>query len=139
VNADFFTYQFPPNSSRHFILSHITPFGGRLITEVIGCSSANPTTVSTHRTPYYQAQNGYNPANATNKFIRMRINNGIVPLATIRGGGCSGRTDGLCSLSNFLKSQATAYSLSNYQYACFANYTIANGTSGRDFDGAIVA
>jgi hypothetical protein len=27
--------------------------------------------------------------------------------------------------------------LSNYDYACFGNYTIADPTSGQDYDGAI--
>ena len=65
--------QYPPNPNRHFVLSHMTPFGGRLITEVIGCSSANPTAVAKHRTQYSPSQYGYNPANATHKFIRMRL------------------------------------------------------------------
>lgn len=30
--------QFPPDPDRHFILSHLTPFGARLYTEVIGCA-----------------------------------------------------------------------------------------------------
>lgn len=33
--------QFPPDPNRHFILSHLTPFGGRLVTEVIGFTSSN--------------------------------------------------------------------------------------------------
>ena len=41
--------RYPPNPKRHFILSHLTPFGGRLITEVVGCASANPTPVPNHR------------------------------------------------------------------------------------------
>jgi hypothetical protein len=57
--------QCPPNPNRHFILSHLTPFGGPLITEVVGCASANPTPVPNHRTKYYPTQYGYNPANAT--------------------------------------------------------------------------
>jgi hypothetical protein len=69
----------------------------------------------------------------------MRLNNGIVPLSSIRGGACAGRTDGLCSLTNFLTSQKNATSLANYQYACFANYTgsVTNPLSGKDFDGTI--
>jgi hypothetical protein len=120
-------------------LSNLTPFGGRLITEVIGCSSANPTPLANSRTTYYPTQYGYNPSNATNKFIRMRLNHGILPLSTIRGGGCAGRTDGMCSLSNFLQSQSNAYALSNYQFACFGNYTIPNPTNGEDYDGTISA
>jgi hypothetical protein len=129
--------QYPPNPNRHFILSHLTPFGGRLITEVVGCASANPTPVPNHRTQYYPTQYGYNPANATHKFLRMRLNNGILPLSDIRGGACGNRTDGMCPLSGFLKSQATAYAQSNYDFACFGNYTIAYPNNGKDYDGAI--
>ena len=129
--------QVPPDPNRPFILSKLTPFGGRLVTEVIGCNSANPTAVSGHRTQYYPSQYGYNAANATRKFIRMRVNNGILPLNTIRGGACEGRTDGMCAMDKFMQSQANADKLANYQYACFANYTVSNPTSGRDFDGTI--
>ena len=62
-------------------------------------------------------------------------NNGIVPISSIRGGGCEGRTDGMCPMSSFLKSQQNAYAMSNYDYACFANYTITN--TGKDYDGTI--
>jgi hypothetical protein len=117
--------QYPPNPSRHFVLSHMTPFGGRLITEVIGCSSASPTAEAKHRTQYYPTQYGYNPDKASHKFIRMRLNNGIVPISSIQGGACKGRTDGMCAMSSFLTSQKTAYAKSNYDYACFANYTIS--------------
>ena len=129
--------QYPPDPSRHFILSHLTPFGGRLITEVIGCASADPTPYPTHRTQYTPTQYGYSPSNATHKFIRMRLNNGVLPLSTIRGGDCGNRTDGMCALSGFLSSQTNAYALSNYDYACFANYTIASPTDGKDYDGTI--
>ncbi|KUJ23822.1 putative phytase [Mollisia scopiformis] len=135
--------QYPPNPNRHFILSHMTPFGGRLITETIGCSSPDPYPVKTHHTAYTPTQYGYDPANATYKFVRMRLNNGIVPLNTIRGGYCgnatSGRVDGMCAMEAFLESQESAYMLSNYDYACFGNYSIANATSGMDYDGTISA
>lgn len=127
----------PPDPNRPFILSHLTPFGGRLITEVIGCASSAPIPVANHRTQYYPTQYGYDPANATHKFIRMRLNNGILPLDTIRGGACKGRSDGLCPLDSFLQSQEDAYTLSNYDYACFGNYTINDPTSGKDYDGTI--
>lgn len=129
--------QYPPDPERHFQLSHMTPFGGRLITEVVGCASADPVAVHNHRTHYYPTQYGYNPANATNKFIRMRLNNGILPLNTIRGGYCEGRTDGLCALDDFLASQWEAESLANYQFACFSNYSIVAPTNGNDYDGTI--
>ncbi|TKA83048.1 hypothetical protein B0A55_00855 [Friedmanniomyces simplex] len=130
-------HQYPPDPNRHFILSNITPFGARLITEVIGCADADPTAVHSHRTQYYPKQYGYDPANATHKFIRMRLNNGILPLETIRTGECLGRTDGMCPLDSFLASQWEAEKLANYQFACFANYTITAPTNGNDYDGAV--
>lgn len=42
--------EYPPNPDRHFILSNMTPFGARLITEVIGCGSADPTEQKSFRT-----------------------------------------------------------------------------------------
>ena len=129
----------PPDPHRPFILSHLTPFGGRLVTEVIGCASGDPASIAYPRTQYYPTQYGYNPANATHKFIRMRLNNGILPLDTIRGGACKGRSDGMCAMEKFLQSQADAYALSNYDFACFGNYTITNPTSGKDYDGTIFA
>ena len=69
----------------------------------------------------------------------MRLNDGILPLDTIRGGKCEGRSDGLCALDDFLESQAGAYELSNYDYACFANYSLADPMSGKDYDGRISA
>lgn len=129
--------QYPPDPARHFNLAHLTPFGARLFTEVIGCADAAPTAVPDKRVQYYPTQYGYDPSNAPHKFIRMRLNNGILPLATIRGGQCQGRTDGLCSLENFLASQYQAEELANYDFACFANYTILNATNGNDYDGTI--
>jgi hypothetical protein len=129
--------QYPPDPNRHFILSNMTPFGGRLITEVIGCTDSDPAAQHDHRTYYYPTQYGYDPSNASNKFIRMRLNNGILPLNTIRGGQCSGRTDGLCAMDDFLASQADAEELANYQFACFANYTLNDPYNGNDYDGTV--
>ncbi|KAL9090005.1 MAG: hypothetical protein Q9165_005534 [Trypethelium subeluteriae] len=129
--------QYPPDPERHFVLSTITPFGGRLITEVIGCTDADPKPVHNQRTQYYPTQYGYDPSSASNKFIRLRLNNGILPIETIRGGACSSRTDGLCKLDSFLASQTNAYARSNYDYACFANYTLLDPFNGYDYDGTI--
>jgi len=115
----------------------MTPFGGHLTTEVIGCSGPNPAAVSKERVQYYPEQYGYNASNATHKFVRMRLNNGILPLDTLRGGACKGRTDGMCALDKFVASQNASYALSNYDYACFGNWTIANTTNGFDYDGTV--
>ncbi|KAJ3482023.1 hypothetical protein NLG97_g7676 [Lecanicillium saksenae] len=135
--------EYPPSSNTHVTLSHLTPFGANLITEQIGCSSSNPEPVENRRVQYSPGQYGYDAKNATHKFIRMRLNNAIVPLNTIRGGKCgdstSGRLDGMCELDAFLESQAKAFEESNYQYACFGNYTLKNTTTHVDYDGTIFA
>lgn len=131
--------QYPPNPDRKFVLSRLTPFGARLITEVIGCKAENPAAKPNHVTQYYSGQNGYNASDAPNKFIRMRLNSGILPLQSIRGGACEGRTDGMCGMGDFIRSQENSTALANYQYACFGNYnvTAAEATKGQDFDGTI--
>ena len=118
----------------------MTPFGARLITEVVGCNDPDPAPIHDPRTQYYPTQYGYDAAKATNKFIRMRLNNGIVPLNTIRGGMCEGRIDGMCEIGKFVESEASAYELANYNFACFGNYSIDNvGSEGQDYDGTISA
>ncbi len=129
--------QYPPDPNRHFILSHLTPFAARLVTEVIGCGSGEPTENPTSQTQYSPTQYGYNATNATYKFVRMRLNNGILPLSTIRGGYCGNRGDGLCPLSDFITSQDSAYDASNYDYVCFGNYTIDYPNNGTDYDGTL--
>ena len=130
----------PPAKNRTFVLSNLTPFGGRLIAEVIGCGCADPAEQSKARTQYYPAQYGYDPNNAPHKFIRMRVNNGILPLSSIPGGACAGRQDGMCEMGDFLKAESNATNLANYQYACFANFTIDNAANpGKDYDGTIFA
>ena len=77
---------YPPDPKRHFMLSHLTPFGTRLETEVIGCASANPEAKPKASTIYTLGQNGYNPSDAAHKFIRMRwsvLITGLMPRAKL--------------------------------------------------------
>lgn len=109
------------------------------MTEVIGCTSPTPAANPYHSTIYSRTANGYNTANATSKFIRQRLNNGILPLNSIRGGACEGRSDGMCPLADFVRSQENSTNLANYQYACFGNWSITyeDVLSAQDYDGTI--
>lgn len=113
------------------------------MTEVIGCKDQYPPALSDDaptRVQYYQTQYGYNASDAPYKFIRLRLNNGILPLTTIRGGMCTNsRPDALCEMKNFLASQADAYERGNYDYACFGDYKLKSPNSGENFDGTISA
>ena len=129
--------QYPPDPNRKFILSNLTPFAARMVTEVVGCGSSNPPPNNVSQTQYTPTQYGYNAGNATYKYIRIRLNNGILPLSTIRGSYCGDRPDGLCPLSSFITSQNSAYDASNYDYVCFGNYTIDYPNNGTDYDGTL--
>lgn len=115
---------YPPPSRSNFRISHMTPFAARLITEKIGCISPTPNETNSTRTQYTKSQYKYSAALATNKFIRIRLNDGIIPLDTMRGGLCSvGRTDGMCPLNRFITAQGINEILANYAYTCFGNYS----------------
>jgi hypothetical protein len=113
---------YPPNENRTFKTTHIIPYAARFFTERIGCAVANPTEVSTAYTQYTPSQYGYSASNASYKFLRMRLNSGILPISTIRGGFCAGRTDGLCPVQNFLNSQVNASAQANYAKLCFGSF-----------------
>ena len=125
----------PPPANRTFRLSYLTPFGSRFSTEVIGCIDADPAEVQNPYTQPYPESNGYDAKTAVNKFIRQTWNNAIVPLGSVSGGYCAGRTDGMCPLSKFLASQAEAEAKASYQFGCFGNYTDVGGNG----DGAVFA
>ena len=40
-------------------------------------------------------------------------------------------------MDKFLASQYENMKLANYQFACFANYTVLNPTNGNDYDGTV--
>ncbi|CAD6500208.1 BgTH12-07391 [Blumeria graminis f. sp. triticale] len=133
--------QISSDPNRKFILSKIVPFGSRLVTETIGCTSPNPKPRKSAQVQYTPEQYGYEKSLAKYKFVRMRLNNGIIPLDTIRGGACgddkSSRIDGLCALDDFMTSQQNASAMANYQYACYGNYTNQGRATGWDWDGTI--
>lgn len=106
---------------------------------MIGCSSPSPAANPHHAAAYSRGANGYRPSAAAHKFVRQRLNHGILPLDSIRGGACAGRTDGLCPLADFVRSQENSTALANYQYACFGNYSVGmeEALSGKDWDGTI--
>ncbi|KAK4704915.1 hypothetical protein P7C70_g1287, partial [Phenoliferia sp. Uapishka_3] len=135
-----------PSPSRPFRISYMTPFASRLNTEVIGCTSASPLELKKNKVLYSPNQNGYDPALATNKFIRMTWNGGVVPLATIEGEyndstlSCLLLTEHchrwsvrrsyrrivslVCLLVFTVYFQVNASITANYDYACTGNYTL---------------
>jgi 3-phytase len=109
-----------PDPPEHFRVSQIAPFGGRLITEVLICSAGGPTVDPSKGSTIYS-----NP-NITNgvKFIRMQLNEKTLPLYTL---GCPFRSDGLCSLKDFLSAQVKSTAEAQYAAVCFGKYVV-NGS-----------
>lgn len=143
LSLDYFRHapdlkKYPPKKGSSFQVSHMAPFTARLITEVIGCDSAHPKPEKKERVRYYASQYGYEDLESKksrHQFVRMRLNGGILPLSSIRGGACKGRSDELCPLESFVKSQAKAKERANYREACFGDYDVIN--DGRDVDGTV--
>jgi hypothetical protein len=129
-------HTYPPDQDRLFKSSHIVPFTARLITEVIGCDSAHPQPEKRERVRYYASQYGQNgDKKHQHRFVRMKLNGAILPMSSIRGDACKGRSDELCPLEKFLKSQELARERANYRQACFGDYKTPE--DGRDVDGTV--
>ena len=89
-----------PNPHRRYRTSRVTPFGARLVFEVMSCKDSGKST----------------------KYIRSKINEAVVPLD--EGQGCEKRKDGLCKLDGFVKNLKRAYNASHFDVVCFGK----NGT-----------
>ena len=114
------TYKDP----RHFHTGTTVPFGARLITEVIGCVDSDPQSNDDFAGAYLvSGDRSYDQAKQVNKFVRILLNDAVLNLGEIRGGSCSGRDDGFCELTNFVKSQDNAVALANFQHVCYGNYS----------------
>ena len=89
-----------PNPHRRYRTSRVTPFGARLVFEVMSCKDSGKSA----------------------KYIRSKINEAVVPLD--EGQGCEKRKDGLCKLDGFVKNLKRAYNASHFEIVCFGK----NGT-----------
>jgi hypothetical protein len=109
-----------PPANQQLIVSHMEPFGARMVLEKIQCSvpvSANRSMTST--------------ANGTT--THMLLNQKTVPLGKSYS-ACGNRTDGWCEYGAFMQSLGTANDLADFQYAYFGNYSAVH--YGNVTDGA---
>ncbi|WFD01576.1 hypothetical protein MOBT1_000246 [Malassezia obtusa] len=90
-----------PDPKRTYRASRVTPFGARLVFEVLDCDGDNDS----------------------NQYIRAKINDAVIPLNENQG--CEKRDDGLCKLHDFIQYlKKHAYKSSHFDVACFGK----NGT-----------
>ncbi|WFD30994.1 hypothetical protein MSPP1_002022 [Malassezia sp. CBS 17886] len=95
-----------PDANRTYRSSRVTPFGARLVFEVMSCKNGTS-------------------GNATS-FIRTKINEAVIPMN--KDQGCATRPDGLCNLNDFVLHQLrNAYKDSKFNTLCF-------GENGKDFN-----
>ncbi|KIK96012.1 hypothetical protein PAXRUDRAFT_139439 [Paxillus rubicundulus Ve08.2h10] len=99
ANGPLPTDHIPPN--RSYIVSQIAPFAANLIAQVISC-----------------------PAGKDPTHIRFILNDGILPMTGIKG--CTEDPNGLCSLSSFISGMQERIGQIDFDFDCFANYTMPN-------------
>jgi hypothetical protein len=86
--------------TQKWIITHISPFATNLVAQVLSCP-ASPTT-PTH--------------------IRWILNDAVVPLTGVNG--CPADKNGLCDLQTYIKGTQERIAEVDYQFDCFANYSI---------------
>ncbi|KDN33835.1 hypothetical protein RSAG8_13075, partial [Rhizoctonia solani AG-8 WAC10335] len=86
----------PIPSNQQFVVSKIVPFAGSTVVEKLSC-----------------------PAPPAKDYVRIIINDAVIPLTDLTPCGKLGRTEGLCALDKFVESQAYARAGGNWT-SCFA-------------------
>ncbi|KAK7466236.1 hypothetical protein VKT23_004964 [Stygiomarasmius scandens] len=93
------TDHIPDNLS--YNVNKFVPFGANLVGQVLSC-----------------------PASEEPTHIRWVLNDAVVPLTGIKG--CTEDSNGLCELDTFISSMKERLGTIDFDFDCFANYTIPN-------------
>jgi hypothetical protein len=101
-------------SNRSLIVSHMEPFGARLDIEVIKA----PFPVSSNRS----VANPYITNGTATTYIHFILNQRTIPLGQSFP-GCGQRDDGWCEFGAFMNATKPALATSQYNFACFGNYS----------------
>ncbi|TFK51915.1 phosphoglycerate mutase-like protein [Heliocybe sulcata] len=86
-------------ANRSWITSQISPFASNLVGQVLSCPASD---VSTH--------------------IRWILNDAVMPLTGLNG--CPEDKNGLCPLSTFIPAMKDRMAEIDYDFDCYANYTV---------------
>ncbi|EPQ60549.1 phosphoglycerate mutase-like protein [Gloeophyllum trabeum ATCC 11539] len=86
-------------ANRSWITTQVSPFASNLVGQVLSCPASN---VSTH--------------------IRWILNDAVMPLTGLKG--CQEDPNGLCELSAFIAGMQERMAEIDYDFDCFANYTV---------------
>ncbi|KAG8684406.1 hypothetical protein FRC11_012159, partial [Ceratobasidium sp. 423] len=86
----------PSPSTQQFVVSKLVPFAGSTVVEKLSC-----------------------PALPDKDYVRIIVNDAVIPLTDLAPCGKLGSTEGLCALEKFVESQAYARAGGNWT-TCFA-------------------
>ena len=86
-----------------YMSSHIAPFGANLVGQVMSCPARE--------------------GKKSGSFIRFLLNDGVVPLTGVAH--CAEDKDGLCAVENFVEGLKERIAEIDFEYDCFANYTVS--------------
>ncbi|CAE6359559.1 unnamed protein product [Rhizoctonia solani] len=81
----------PSSSTQQFVVSKLVPFAGSTVVEKLSC-----------------------PALPAKEYVRIIINDAVIPLNELTSCGKLGATEGLCALEKFVESQAYAMAGGNW-------------------------
>ncbi|KAF8704572.1 histidine acid phosphatase family, partial [Rhizoctonia solani] len=81
----------PSSSTQQFVVSKLVPFAGSTVVEKLSC-----------------------PALPAKEYVRIIINDAVIPLTGLTPCGKQGATEGLCALDKFVESQAYAKAGGNW-------------------------
>lgn len=108
--------------NRNVTVSHLTPFGARVVWEQITApqpvKAKRPTGSNLTPSDFYDSGN-------TTRYIHMTISQRTVPLGNSYP-ECGQRDDGWCEMGAFLKVLGGLLDQARYEYSCFGDYPAAN-------------
>jgi hypothetical protein len=104
----------PDNLS--YNINKLVPFGANLVGQVLSCPSTSGLEATTP-----DGADVINQASIATH-IRWVLNDAVVPLTGIKG--CPENSDGLCKLETFISSIKERIETIDFQFDCFANYTV---------------
>jgi hypothetical protein len=109
-----------PPANQQAVVSHMTPFGARMVWEIIAAPhplrSTRPAYGSNATLSDYYETNG-----TATKYVHVTLSQRTVPLGKSYA-ECGQREDGWCELETYLNVLGGLLDQADFEYACFGNY-----------------
>lgn len=111
-----------PPDNQQAIVSHMTPFGARLVWEIIEAPypvlAQRPTGTNASMSDYY------NTTGSPTRYVHQTLSQRTIPLYKSYP-ECEQRDDGWCELSTYLDILGGLLDEAEYEYSCFGDYPSA--------------